>query len=205
MKSRPRSSKDNGSGGQGHSGGYSNHEVFLYDGVGVGDGLDDLDGTLQKKEECSQRFQAQLRAYNAKRASRQGLVVETNPGGVSDAPSEGREGNSSLRSSNGGGGRGGSDSGNNTVGNRNESTPTSPSSPDGGEGTGGGREGESAPSSTRHPTPHPRQIAGRELPRWFFPEGTGATWSGWKDCLKGLPGGRVEKREQARCSTNWNL
>ena len=74
-------------------------------------------------------------------------MVETNPGGVSDAPSGGREGNSSLRSSNGGGGSDGSDSANNTVGSGNESEPTSPSSPDGGEGTGDGREGESAPPS----------------------------------------------------------
>ena len=39
VKSRPRSSEDNRFGGEGHSGGDTNNEVFLYDGEGVGDGL----------------------------------------------------------------------------------------------------------------------------------------------------------------------
>ena len=115
--------------------------------MGVGDGLDDLDGTPQKTEEHRQRYQAQLRAFNAKRANRQGSVVDTTSGGVSGAPFGGVEGDSSLRSSNGRGGRGGSDSANNTVGSANKSARTSPSSQDGREGTGGGREGESAPPS----------------------------------------------------------
>ena len=45
MKSRPTSSEDDGSGGEGHFRGDSTDDVFVYDGVGVGDGLDDLDGT----------------------------------------------------------------------------------------------------------------------------------------------------------------
>ena len=39
------SSEDDESGGEGHSGGYSTDDVFVYDGVSVGDGLDDLDST----------------------------------------------------------------------------------------------------------------------------------------------------------------
>ena len=114
--------------------------------MGVGDGLDDLDGTPPKTEEHRQQYQAQLCAFNAKRANRQGSVVETNSDGVSDAPSGCEVGNS-LRSSNRGDGSGGNDSTNNTVGSGNESALTSPSLQDGGEGTGGGREGESAPPS----------------------------------------------------------
>ena len=147
VKSRPTSSEDDGSGGEGHSGGDSTDDVFVYDGVGVSDGLDDLDVTPQKTDERLQWYQRKLRALNAKRTIRQGLVVETNSGRVSNAPSRGGEGNSSLRSRTGGDGRSGSDSANNTVGSGNESAPTSPSSQDGGEGTGGGREGESAPPS----------------------------------------------------------
>ena len=110
----------------------------MYDGVGVGDGLDDLDGTPEKTEDHRQRYQAQLRAFNAS-------VVETNSGGVFNAPSGGgEESDSSLCSSDGGGGSGGNDSTNNTVGSGNESTPTPPYLRDGGEGTGGGQEGESA-------------------------------------------------------------
>ena len=74
-------------------------------------------------------------------------MVETNYGRVSNVPSRGGEGNSSLRSRTEGGGSSGCDSTNNTVGSGSESAPTSPSSQDGGEGTGGGREGESAPPS----------------------------------------------------------
>ena len=75
-------------------------------------------------------------------------MVGNNSGRVSNAPSRGGEGNSSLCPRTGGGGRSGSDSANNTVGSGNESAPTSPSSQDGGESTtGGGREGESAPPS----------------------------------------------------------
>ena len=51
VKRRPKSSEDDGSGGEGHSRGDSNDEVFVYNGVSVGGGLDDLDGTPQKTEE----------------------------------------------------------------------------------------------------------------------------------------------------------
>ena len=104
----------------------------MYDGVGVGDGLDDLDGTPQ--EENRQRCKGQLRAFNTKRTNRQGLMVETNSGRVSNAPSRDGEGNSSLRSRTGGGGRSGSDSANNTMGSGNKSALTSPPSQDGGGG-----------------------------------------------------------------------
>ena len=145
VKSRPTSSEDDGSGGDGHSGG---DDVFLYDGVDVRDGLDDLDDTPQKTDERRQRYQRKHRAFNAKRTNRQGSVVETNSGRVSNAPSRGGEGNSYMRSRTGGGDRSGSDSANNAVGSGNESALTSkPFSQDGGEGTGGGREGESAPPS----------------------------------------------------------
>ena len=144
VESRPTSSEDDGSGEEGHSGGDSNDDVFLYDGVDARDGLDDLDGTPQKTDGRRQRYQRKLRAFNAKRTNRQGSVVETNSGRVSNALSRGGEGNSSLRSKTGGGGRSGSDSVNNAVGSGNESAPTSTSSQDGGKGTGGGREGESA-------------------------------------------------------------
>ena len=50
-KRRPRSSEDDGSGGEGPSEDDNNNDVFVYDGVGVGDGLDDLDGAPQKTEE----------------------------------------------------------------------------------------------------------------------------------------------------------
>ena len=50
MKSRPTSSEDGGSDGEGHSGGASTDDVFVHDGVGIGDGLDDLDGTPQNEE-----------------------------------------------------------------------------------------------------------------------------------------------------------
>ena len=68
-------------------------------------------------------------------------MVETKSGSVSNAPSRGGEGSSSLRSRTGGGGRSGCDSANNTVGSGNESALTSSSSQDGGEGTDGDREG----------------------------------------------------------------
>ena len=71
VKSRPTSSEDDGSCGEGHSWGDSTHNVFVYDGVGVGDDLDNLDGTPQK-EENRQRCKGQLRAFNTKRTSRQG-------------------------------------------------------------------------------------------------------------------------------------
>ena len=82
-----------------------------------------------------------------KRTNRQGSVIETNSSRVSNVPSRGGEGNSSLRSKTGGGGRSGSDSTNNTVRTGHESAPTLPYSQDGGEGTGGGRKGESVPPS----------------------------------------------------------
>ena len=50
MKSRPTSSDDDGSGGEDHPGGDSTDDVFVYDGVGIGDGLDNLDGTPQNEE-----------------------------------------------------------------------------------------------------------------------------------------------------------
>ena len=128
MKSRPTSSEDDGFGGEGPFRGDGTDDVFVYDGVGVGDGLDDLDDTPQLTDERRQRYQRKLRAFNAKRTNRQGSVVETNSGRVSNAPSRGGEGNSSLRSRTGGGGRSGSDSANNTVGSGNESAPTSTSS-----------------------------------------------------------------------------
>ena len=109
------SSEDDESGGEGHSGGDGTDDVLVYDGVGFDDGLDDLDGTPQKTEKHRQQYQAPLRAFNAKRANWQGSVVETNSGGVFDAPSGGEVGNS-LRSSNRGDGSGGNDSANNTVG-----------------------------------------------------------------------------------------
>ena len=70
IKSWPTSSEDDRFGREGHSGGDSTDDVFLYDGVGVDDGLDDLDGTLQMAEEHWQRYQVQFRAFNAKRANR---------------------------------------------------------------------------------------------------------------------------------------
>ena len=142
-----KNSSDGDESGEGHSGGDSTDDVFLYDGVDVRNGLDDLDGTPQKTDERGKRYKRKLRAFNAKRTNRQDSVVETNSGRVSNAPSRGREGISSLRSRTGGGGRNGSDSANSTVGSGNESAPTSTSSQDDGEGIGGGREGESAPPS----------------------------------------------------------
>ena len=147
VKRRHRSSEDDESGGEGHFGGGSTDDVFVYEGVGVADGLDDLDATLQTTDERRQRYQRKLRAFNETLTNRQGSVVETNSGRVSNAPSRVGEGNSSLRSRTGGGGRSGSDSANNTVGSGNESAATSPSSQDGREGTGGSRERESAPPS----------------------------------------------------------
>ena len=91
VKSRPTSSEDDGLGGEGHFGGGSTDDIFVYDGVGVGDGLGDLDGTPQKTDERRQRYQRKLGAFNAKRTNRQGSVVETNSGRVSNAPSKGGE------------------------------------------------------------------------------------------------------------------
>ena len=147
VKSRPTRSKNDSAGGEGRSEGGSTDDGFVYDGVGVGNGLDDIDSTPQEAEEHRQQYQAQLCAFNAKRANRQGSGVKTASGGVSDAPSRDGEGDSSLSSSNGGGGSGGSDFAYNIARSCKESAPTSPSSQDGGESTGGGREGESAPQS----------------------------------------------------------
>ena len=58
-------SENDGSGEEGHFGVDGTGDVFVYDGVGVGDGLDDLDGTTQEAEEHWQRYQAQFRAFNA--------------------------------------------------------------------------------------------------------------------------------------------
>ena len=55
VKSRPRSSENDGSGREGDFGGDSTDDVFVYDGVGVGDGLDNLDDTPQETEENRQR------------------------------------------------------------------------------------------------------------------------------------------------------
>ena len=96
VMSRPRSSEDDGSSGEGHSEGDSHYDVFVYGGVGVGDGLDDLDGTPQKTEGRRQRYQGQLRAFNAKHINRQESTVETNSGRVSGVPSGGGEGDSSC-------------------------------------------------------------------------------------------------------------
>ena len=43
VKRRLRSSEDDGFGGEGYSRMKSNDDVFVYNGVGVGDGLDELD------------------------------------------------------------------------------------------------------------------------------------------------------------------
>ena len=75
VKSRPTSSEDDGSGGEGQFGGDSSDDVFLYGGVDVRDGLDDLDGSPQKTDERRNRYQRRLRAFNAKRTNRQGSVV----------------------------------------------------------------------------------------------------------------------------------
>ena len=91
VKNRPTSSEDDGSDGEGHSGGGSTNDIFLYDGVGVRDGLDDLDGSPQKTDERRQRYQRKLRAFNAKRTNRQDSVVDTNSGRFSNAPSRGGE------------------------------------------------------------------------------------------------------------------
>ena len=50
VKSRPRSSENDGSGGEGHYGGDRRDNIFGYGGVGIDGGLDDLDGTPQKTE-----------------------------------------------------------------------------------------------------------------------------------------------------------
>ena len=52
VRSRSTSSEDDGSGAEGHVGGDSTDDVFVYDGAGVGAGLDDLDGTTQKTDGC---------------------------------------------------------------------------------------------------------------------------------------------------------
>ena len=56
MTSQPTSSEDNGSGGKGHVGSGSTDDGFVYDGVGVGNGLDGLDGTPQEAEERRKRY-----------------------------------------------------------------------------------------------------------------------------------------------------
>ncbi|CAM9218756.1 unnamed protein product, partial [Ascophyllum nodosum] len=66
VKSRPTNSEDDGYGVEGHFGGDSTDDAFVYDGVGVGDGLDDLDGTPQKTDERRQRYQRKLRDFNSK-------------------------------------------------------------------------------------------------------------------------------------------
>ena len=180
MKSRPTSFKDDGSGGEGHFGGDSTDDVFVYDGVDVGDGLDDLDGTSQTTEENRQRCQGQLRAFSTKRTNWQGSVVETNSGRVSNAPSRGGEGNSSLGSRTGGGAE----------------AAVIPRATSWGAVTSPHQHHHLRKTEERVPAtvgeasqrlrpkrhPHSRQITGRELPTRYFPGGTDATWSGWKDC-----------------------
>ena len=77
VRSMPTSFEDDGSGREGHFGGDSTDDFFVYDGVGVGDGLGDLDGTPQKADERRQRYQRKLHAFNTKHTNRQGSVVET--------------------------------------------------------------------------------------------------------------------------------
>ena len=50
VKSSPTSSEDDGFDGEDHFGGDSTDDVFMYEGVGVGDELDDLDGIPQKTD-----------------------------------------------------------------------------------------------------------------------------------------------------------
>ena len=63
MKRQTTNSEDDGSGVAGHSRGDSTDDVIVYDGMGVGDGLDDLDGTPLNAEEYRRRYQTQLRAF----------------------------------------------------------------------------------------------------------------------------------------------
>ena len=163
VKSQPTSSEDDGSGGEGHTGGDSTNMFSCTAARAL-----ILSDTPRKAEEHRQRYQAQFCVFNAERANRQGSVVSTASGGVSGALSGGGEGDSSLRSSNGGGGNGGIDSTNNTVGSGIESTPTSSSLKDRGEGTGGGREGESTPPSL---APSYSTSTPREMPSRYFPGG----------------------------------
>ena len=66
VKSRPTSSEDDGSGGEGHFGGDSTDDVFVNGGVGVGDGLDDLlNGTPQKTDERRQNAGSGTNVYFA--------------------------------------------------------------------------------------------------------------------------------------------
>ena len=60
------SSNNDGSGGEAHFGGDSTDDVFVYDGVDVGDGLDDLDSTRQTTEENQQRCEKVKSALSAK-------------------------------------------------------------------------------------------------------------------------------------------
>ena len=158
------SSEDDGSGGEGHSGSDSADEVLVYNGVGVGGDLDDLDDTPQEVETHRQRYQAQLRAFNAKRANWQGSVVETASGGVSGAPSGGGEIDSSSRSSNGGDGSGVSDSTNTLW-----EAGTSPRQHHHLRKTAKRAPAAVGKASPRHPTVNSRQIAEKELPSRYFP------------------------------------
>ena len=178
-KEQATSSEDDGSGGEDHYGGDSTDDVFVYDGVGIGGGLNDLDGTPQN-DENRLRCKGQLRAFNTKRTNRQGSVVETNSGRVSNAPS--RDGGA---------------------------TRLCPPQPEGAaeaavtpETTPWGavasphqhhhlrKTAERVPAAggkvsqrlrpTRHSTPHPRRIAGRELPSaGLILVCTGRLWKEW--------------------------
>ena len=182
VKSRPTSSEDDGSGGEGHSEGDSTDDVFLYDGVDVRDGLDDLDGTPQKTDERRKRYQRKLRAFNAKRTNRQGSVVETNSGRFpTHRPGAGKEIRLCVPEPEGV-----------------AAAAVIPRATLWGAVTNPHQHqhlrktAERVPAvvgkasqrlrPTRHPTSHRRQIAGKELPSRHFPGGTDAIWSGWKDC-----------------------
>ena len=181
VKSRPTTSEDDGSGGEVHSGGDSTGDVFVYDDVGVGDGLDDLDATPQKTDERRQRYQHELRAFNAKRTNRQGSVVETNAGRVpTHRPGAGRETRLCDPEPEG--------AAEAVVIPRTTSwgAVTSPHQHQHLRKTAGRVPAAVGKASqrlrpTRHHTPHPRHIVGRELPSRYFPGGTYATWSVWKD------------------------
>ena len=146
VKSSPTSSEDDGFGGEDHFGGDSTDDVFVYEGVGVGDELDDLDGIPQKTDDSGTIVNFALSTQSVLTGKAR-WERPTPAGFPTRRPAAGRETRLFLRSGTGGGSRSGSDSANNTVGSGNESAPKPTSSQDGGEGTGGGREGESAPPS----------------------------------------------------------
>ena len=175
VKSRTASSEDDGSGGEGHFGGDMTDD-------GIDDGLDNLDGTPQKMDERRKRCRRKLRTFNAKRTNRQGSVVEITSGRFSNAPSRGGRATRLCTPEPEG-----------LV----EAAVIPRTTPRGAVTSTHQhhhlrKTAERVPAAvgktsqrlrpTRHPTPNPRQIAGRELPGRYFPGGTDATWSEWKDC-----------------------